>query len=61
VRRHTLTPNTFGDHGQSDTPHADKTMHSRLETPGGSALDVFGMCTDRFGIPWLVSIGQAQG
>ncbi|MFS8199906.1 VOC family protein [Streptomyces sp. CWNU-52B] len=23
--------------------------------------DVFGMCTDRFGIPWMVNIGQAQG
>ncbi|MFH8467831.1 VOC family protein [Streptomyces sp. NPDC017991] len=22
--------------------------------------DVFGMCTDRFGIPWMVNIGQAQ-
>ena len=21
--------------------------------------DVFGMCTDRFGIPWMVNIGQA--
>jgi PhnB protein len=23
--------------------------------------DVFGMCTDRFGIPWMVNIGQTQG
>ncbi|WP_371667423.1 VOC family protein [Streptomyces sp. NBC_00289] len=23
--------------------------------------DVFGMCTDRFGIPWMVNIGRAQG
>ncbi|MFC4506873.1 MULTISPECIES: VOC family protein [Streptomyces] len=23
--------------------------------------DVFGMCTDRFGIPWMVNIVQAQG
>lgn len=23
--------------------------------------DVFGMCTDRFGIPWMVNIGQPQG
>ena len=23
--------------------------------------DEFGMCTDRFGIPWLVNIGQPQG
>ncbi len=23
--------------------------------------DVFGMCTDRFGITWLVNIGQPQG
>ncbi|MBQ0853543.1 VOC family protein [Streptomyces sp. BH-SS-21] len=22
--------------------------------------DVFGMCTDRFGIPWMVNIGQAE-
>ncbi len=22
--------------------------------------DVFGMCTDRFGIPWMVNIGQPQ-
>ncbi|MEV0224855.1 VOC family protein [Streptomyces sp. NPDC050704] len=22
--------------------------------------DVFGMCTDRFGIPWMVNISQAQ-
>ncbi|GHA65421.1 VOC family protein [Streptomyces tauricus] len=22
--------------------------------------DVFGMCTDRFGIPWMVNIAQAQ-
>ncbi|GHE39300.1 VOC family protein [Streptomyces capitiformicae] len=23
--------------------------------------DVFGMCTDRFGTPWMVNISQAQG
>ncbi|MCQ4040884.1 VOC family protein [Streptantibioticus rubrisoli] len=23
--------------------------------------DVFGMCTDRFGIPWLVNISEPQG
>ncbi|MFE9774656.1 VOC family protein [Streptomyces sp. NPDC005931] len=23
--------------------------------------DVFGMCTDRFGIPWMVNISQSQG
>lgn len=23
--------------------------------------DVFGMCTDRFGVPWMVNISQAQG
>ncbi|MGW5735162.1 MULTISPECIES: VOC family protein [Streptomyces] len=23
--------------------------------------DVFGMCTDRFGIPWMVNISQPQG
>ncbi|MFJ9537630.1 VOC family protein [Streptomyces sp. NPDC101225] len=23
--------------------------------------DVFGMCTDRFGIPWMVNIGAPQG
>ncbi|MFE9682195.1 VOC family protein [Streptomyces sp. NPDC002701] len=23
--------------------------------------DVFGMCTDRFGVPWMVNIGEAQG
>jgi PhnB protein len=23
--------------------------------------DEFGMCTDRFGIPWMVNITQAQG
>ncbi|MEV0552128.1 VOC family protein [Streptomyces sp. NPDC050597] len=23
--------------------------------------DVFGMCTDRFGIPWMVNISEAQG
>jgi PhnB protein len=23
--------------------------------------DVFGMCTDRFGIPWMVNINQPQG
>lgn len=23
--------------------------------------DVFGMCTDRFGIPWMVNIGGPQG
>ena len=23
--------------------------------------DVFGMCTDRFGIPWMVNIGSPQG
>ncbi|MEU1512902.1 VOC family protein [Streptomyces sp. NPDC005811] len=23
--------------------------------------DVFGMCTDRFGITWLINIGQPQG
>jgi PhnB protein len=22
--------------------------------------DEFGMCTDRYGIPWLVNIGQPQ-
>ncbi|EMF52842.1 VOC family protein [Streptomyces bottropensis] len=23
--------------------------------------DVFGMCTDRFGVPWMVNIGEPQG
>ncbi|MEU3844090.1 VOC family protein [Streptomyces sp. NPDC028635] len=23
--------------------------------------DVFGMCTDRFGVPWMVNIAQSQG
>ncbi|MER6157876.1 VOC family protein [Streptomyces sp. NPDC001868] len=23
--------------------------------------DVFGMCTDRFGVPWMVNIGETQG
>ncbi|MFF8195330.1 VOC family protein [Streptomyces bobili] len=23
--------------------------------------DVFGMCTDRFGIPWMVNISESQG
>jgi len=23
--------------------------------------DEFGMCTDRFGVPWMVNIGQPQG
>ncbi|WP_151481942.1 VOC family protein [Streptomyces albicerus] len=23
--------------------------------------DVFGMCTDRFGVPWMVNVTQAQG
>jgi PhnB protein len=23
--------------------------------------DVFGMCTDRFGVPWMVDIGEPQG
>jgi PhnB protein len=23
--------------------------------------DVFGMCTDRFGVPWLVNISESQG
>ncbi|MGW3284815.1 VOC family protein [Streptomyces sp. NPDC001002] len=23
--------------------------------------DVFGMCTDKFGIPWMVNIGETQG
>ncbi|MEV6961188.1 VOC family protein [Streptomyces sp. NPDC051207] len=23
--------------------------------------DVFGMCTDRFGVPWMVNISQPQG
>lgn len=23
--------------------------------------DVFGMCTDRFGVPWMVNINKAQG
>ncbi|MGY6020025.1 VOC family protein [Streptomyces spinosirectus] len=109
----TLTLNTFGEFGQSDTPHSDKIMHGLLETPDGFTLmaadtppgmqhspgsnfavsvsgdddaalrgyweklsgggsvsvplekqmwgDVFGMCTDRFGIPWMVNIGEAQG
>jgi PhnB protein len=108
----TLTLNTFGAYGQSDTPHADKIMHGQLETPSGFTLmaadtppgaqhsrgsnfsvslsgdddaelrgyweklseggsvavplekqmwgDVFGMCTDRFGITWMVNIGQPQ-
>jgi PhnB protein len=23
--------------------------------------DEFGMCTDRFGVPWMVNITQSQG
>ena len=103
-----LKMSTFGEFGQSGTPHADKIMHAMLETSAGFTLmasdmppdmahrpgnnfavsvsgdddaelrgyweklsaggsvtmplekqmwgDVFGMCTDRFGIPWMVDI-----
>jgi PhnB protein len=108
-----LTMNTFGEFGQTDSPDADKIMHSQLETDTGFTLmasdtpagmqrnpgdtitislsgddadtlrgyweklsdggtvtmplekqmwgDEFGMCTDRFGIPWMVNITQRQG
>ena len=34
----TLTVNTFGDFGQSDSPDKDKVMHGQLETAGGFTL-----------------------
>jgi len=33
-----LTLSTFGEFGQEGTPHADKIMHSTLETPSGFTL-----------------------
>jgi PhnB protein len=101
-----LRTNTFGEFGQSDSPDADKVMHSQLtlmasDTPtgmqrnpgdtitislsgddadalrgyweklsgGGNVTmplekqmwgDEFGMCVDKFGVPWMVNITQAQ-
>lgn len=33
-----LTVNTFGEYGESGTPHADQIMHARLETENGLTL-----------------------
>ena len=107
-----LTLNTFGEFGAEDSGHADKIMHSLLETDSGFTLmgadtppgmehdpgnniavslsgddaeelrgyweklsdggtvsvplakqmwgDEFGACVDRFGISWMVNIGQPQ-
>ena len=33
-----MTLSTFGDFGSSDTPDADKVMHSQLEAPNGFTL-----------------------
>lgn len=109
----TLTLNTFGEFGAEGTPHADKIMHSALDTdhgfhlmgadtpPGmehnpGDAISVclsgddaeqmhgywdklsaggttptplekqmwgdeYGMCVDRFGVPWMINIAAVQG
>ena len=108
----TLTMNTFGEFGMSDSPQADQIMHAQLETDQGFTLmasdtaegmearsgsnisislsgddaeqlrgfwdklaidgnvtmplekqmwgDEFGMCTDKFGIAWMVDIGEEQ-
>jgi PhnB protein len=55
-----LTMNTFGEFGQADSPDADKIMHSQLETEKQMWGDEFGMCMDRFGVPWMVNITQQQ-
>ena len=34
----TLTVHTFGEFGSQDSPHADKIMHSMLETDRGFTL-----------------------
>jgi len=50
----------------------DETLRDHWEklSSGGTVMmplekqawgDEFGMCTDRYGIPWLVNIGQPQG
>ncbi|GGO48560.1 VOC family protein [Streptomyces daqingensis] len=108
-----LVLHTFGEYGQSGTPHADKVMHAMLETPSGFVLmgadsppgtehtagnnlsvsvsgdddaelrgyweklsaqgsvavpfekqmwgDVFGMCTDSFGTPWMINVVERKG
>jgi PhnB protein len=108
----TLSMNTFGEFGMSDSPNADKIMHAQLETEGGFTFmgadpapgteyrpgntmaislsgdeaeelrgyweklsdggavsvplekqmwgDEFGMCEDRYGVQWMVDIGQGQ-
>src|SRR6201991_466987 len=33
-----MTLSTFGDFGSTDTPDADKVMHSQLEAPNGFTL-----------------------
>jgi PhnB protein len=47
-----------------------RSYYEKLTADGGSVTvpmekspwgDVFGMCTDRFGIAWLVNVNSAQG
>ena len=109
----TLSVNTFGEYGTTDSPDVDKIMHGLLETPadytimgadvptgmayeapagmslsisgddgdelrgyweklsdGGRVTmplekqawgDEFGMCVDKFGVPWMVNITQPTG
>lgn len=51
------------------SPDADKILHGRLTTDGGSVSvplekqmwgDELGMCADKFGILWMVNIAQPQ-
>jgi hypothetical protein len=59
----TLSMNTFGDVGAVDSAAAARLLGQALrERRGDDVLerqmwgDTFGMCTDRFGIAWLVNI-----
>jgi PhnB protein len=63
------TPNGFSVSLSGDDAAELRGYWEKLSAGGTVSLplekqmwgDVFGMCTDRFGVPWMVDIAQPRG
>ena len=58
-----ITVSLSGDDGDELRGYWDKLSHGgTVATPLEKQMwgDEFGQCTDRFGVPWMVNIGQPQ-
>jgi PhnB protein len=59
-----ITVSLSGDDGDELRGYWEKLSEGgTVSTPLEKQMwgDEFGMCTDQFGIPWMVNIGQPQG